>query len=210
MKNPISKDPYSKVNSPTPIAPIEKDKKKKDECGEDNIVYEDTESTKSFIYGTLLSFINEILKNSTKKPEISSKKLRINLKKTCDTLIELFSNLMQHDNSHNSKFSYELSITWQQLYQINTELSQFATYKKTTKEKIDTLITSVHSYPNHEEFSLGYYLSEGSGETWTPFPLLKILQKLHLLAQDGSHSNPLSDWIDQLHDIINAISSDIE
>ena len=63
MKNPISKDPYSKVNSPTPIAPIEKDKKKKDECGEDNIVYEDTESTKSFIYGTLLSFINEILKN---------------------------------------------------------------------------------------------------------------------------------------------------
>ena len=109
IKNPVSKDPYGKVNSPTPIAPIEKDKKDKNKFDEANNSFENEENAKSFIYGTLLSFINEILKNTPKQPQISNNALYNTLKITCQKLIELFSNLIKQDHSHDPKFYHELS-----------------------------------------------------------------------------------------------------
>jgi hypothetical protein len=209
IKNPISKDPYSKVSSPTPIAPIEKDKKKKNDCDENNFTQDDTENTKSFIYGTLLCFINEILKISPKKSEISKGINNNTLKKTCYDLIELFAKLTKHDYSHDPKYSHELSTNWQQLSKIKHEMSQIDSNSTTTK-KLNAFCESVLAYPDSEEFSLGYYLNEGSGETWTPFPLMKTLEKLHMLSQEKPRSSPLNDWVSYLHDIINTISSDIE
>ncbi|MBI5345552.1 MAG: hypothetical protein HZB76_00170 [Chlamydiae bacterium] len=65
-------------------------------------------------------------------------------------------------------------------------------------DKIKKFIEEMHHFPQKEDYSLGYYLSEFAGYKWIPFPYMELLKNLHLEYQTKNESSQLKSWIDFL------------
>ena len=72
---------------------------------------------------------------------------------------------------------------------------------------MENFIESVQKYPENDEHSLGYYLTEYAGSDWLPFPFMEILQNLHFSHQTDPHNSYLSQWVKTLKEIISKIQS---
>ena len=67
--------------------------------------------------------------------------------------------------------------------------------------QIRSFFDELHSFPDPQHFSLGYYLSEYAGEKWIPFPYMEMLRKLHQEYQTNAASSSLEKWMKEISDI---------
>jgi hypothetical protein len=111
-------------------------------------------------------------------------------------LIELKNHmeiLKIEDRSSDLPFFNELASSWKSLLEEqrirkNKEISHF--------------IKQIQSYPNNEEHSLGYYLSENLAKHWIPAPYCQIIEKLHIDHLNEPKQSILVQWTDELNQIL--------
>lgn len=115
--------------------------------------------------------------------------------------------LGQEDQSHNPKFTLQLSELWHHLLEDQTLIQSLEEDKLQITPKIRALIDALNGYPPNEEHNLGFYLTQYVGAKWLPFPFMDILQTLHLEYQKSPATSMLSSWLGLLDSAISSIST---
>ncbi len=147
--------------------------------------------TKMVFFSTLQEKIQKILKSPDRALQIKDLFTALNQFKA------LLETLMKKDLSHDYQFAESLSKNWH----IILDHAVDTTYTKSTPHyltELKKIITSIHSYPENDEHTLGYYLTEFAGETWLPFPFIHILYTLHEDALLNPSKSILTTWINQI------------
>jgi hypothetical protein len=111
------------------------------------------------------------------------------LKEHLTELKSMFQTLQKEDRSDDVDFSARLSKIWIQI------LDDYQ-HRNKTDPTLKAFIKTIQSYPEGQENTLGYYLSETVGQGWLPFPYIELIQKLHF---EPVH---LTLWIGQLDELI--------
>jgi hypothetical protein len=139
-----------------------------------------------------LDFIKKTTPRNSSKP--SKKKVETNLVQMKLSL-EL---LMKEDRSQDDVFLKNLSLLWQKILEDSLQ------FKKMTPLAVQykRFIKALASYPEGQEYSLAYYLSEYAGQSWLPFPYMELIQKLHTLSEKNPADNPLKKWSLALEELI--------
>ncbi len=109
--------------------------------------------------------------------------------------------LQREDRSQDSLFLNQLSQLW---HIILRDLSLFKRPTPLTAQFTD-FVAAIQSYPATQDHTLGYYLSECSGQRWLPFPYMEMVRTLHMHSQQDPISAPLIQWIAQIDQIIDAL-----
>ena len=65
-------------------------------------------------------------------------------------------------------------------------------------KNINILINEINTYPESQEFSFGYYLTEYAGMDWIPFPYMDMLKNFHLAYKTNDNDNMLKKWIEEI------------
>ena len=151
-----------------------------------------------FLLKKVLYFVKE--STSQKFSKSTRKGIQTHIMKMKDSL----KILTEEDKSQDILFLKNLSHIWQNLLEDSLEL------KKTTPLAVQfkNFIKQLAFYPEEEEYSLAYYLSEYAGRAWLPFPYMELIQKLHTLSQNHPNNNPLHNWIISLEKIITLLNQE--
>ncbi len=120
---------------------------------------------------------------------------------TLNQLKQLLQTLMKNDSSQDNLFAEALSKNWHLIIDHAVD----ASYIKPSPHYLTELkkfINTIHSYPENDDHTLGYYLTEYAGESWLPFPFIHILYALHENALLTPSKSTLSTWIKEIDNII--------
>jgi len=112
--------------------------------------------------------------------------------------------LMKEDRSQDDRFLKQLSLCWQKMLEDSLEFTKMTSVAIQFKN----FIKEIASYPEAQDHSLGYYLSEYAGNAWLPFPYMELLQKLYTLYQKNPSNNPLTYWVHSLGKIIDLLNQE--
>lgn len=160
---------------------------------------ERTSSHASLFTVRLLFFLQKMLNFITRpKHQDLSRPVKKEAKENLLKMRKALKILMKEDLSQEIPFLKELSQFWQKMLEDSLQ------FKKMTPLAIHfkAFIKEIASYPETQDHSLGYYLSEYAGQSWLPFPYMELIQKLHTLAEKNPAGNPLSKWVLSLDKII--------
>lgn len=147
----------------------------------------------AYVLLLLQKFFSFLIK-SQELSKSTQKQIKENLLQMKSTL----TILKYEDKSQESPFLKNLSQTWQKMLENSLQ------FKKMTPLAIEfkNFIKEIASYPEGQDHSLAYYLSEYAGGAWLPFPYMELIQRLHILSEKNPSSNPLDEWIHSLEKII--------
>lgn len=126
------------------------------------------------LFTHLLNWASKILDHFTHKPSENVEELLVAFK-DCLTILQY------EDRSEDDHFLTHFSAVWTKLLNLR-------------RKEFKDLIQAIQSYPPGQDFSLGYYLTERAGETWTPIPYRELIQKIHL----DYTATPLPQWISEI------------
>lgn len=109
--------------------------------------------------------------------------------------------LKTEDRSQDSLFLNKLTELWHQL------LEDSYSFRRHTvlATKIRTFIKELQHYPEHQEHSLGYYLTEYAGQKWLPFPYMDMIRHLHMSHKKNQENSLLSLWSKEIEEMIQII-----
>lgn len=109
-----------------------------------------------------------------------------------------FETLKREDRSQDSLFLNQLSEHW------HRALEDILRFRKETPLALQfkNLLKEIDSYPEKQEFTFGYYLTEFAGQKWLPFPYMELVQKMHDQHQKSSKDSTLSRWVTLIDDLI--------
>ena len=147
----------------------------------------------SYLFQLLHNKTLSLLNSAKKKSGLTEKALIeaiISLKKQIVTL-------KQKDLSKEVSFSITLSNNWHVLLRASNELSHYKN-KPSYFEALKLFIEELMNYPAKAVHSLGYYLTEYTGEPWIPFPYMDLLRSLHEDAIIYDEKSTLQKWFTQL------------
>jgi hypothetical protein len=154
------------------------------------------EETGSDIRGfiILMQFINKFLKDT----EESMDKLRAlslddSILHHMKEFKDLINSLKEQDQSQKIDYALKLSKTWHLIVDYFTLLPKMDR-KGDFFHDGSLLIQSINIYPQDEDRTLGFYLSNYAGENWLPFPYMKIIQKLHEEHASDPAGSHLEIW----------------
>ncbi len=111
---------------------------------------------------------------------------------------ELLESLKMEDHSQDAVFLQELSGVWVLLHDTALEIPR----KSHFAAQMRALIQSIRDYPEGREHSLGFYLSEYTGQKWMPFPYMEIIQGLWVDYQKNEDESQLERWCRDLDGMI--------
>ncbi len=201
FQNPVGghpRDPYEGYR----VDPVEKDKEAKENP---NRSPNEPPEGKSAIGAYLLLLFKKIAELFVEGPEkgISStveKEVRENL---C-LLKAAFEILKTEDRSQDLPFLNRLSKLWQHALEDALRFQRDSYFSQQFK----TLIQKIQNYPENQEHTFGFYLSEYAGQKWLPFPYMEMVQKIHAQYQKNPEGNPLSEWTVLIDELIVLLKSD--
>ncbi len=67
---------------------------------------------------------------------------------------------------------------------------------------LSPFLGKIQSYPEGQQHTLGYYLSEYVGEKWLPFPFMELVSKLHFEHTHNPINSTLYHWILQIDSLL--------
>lgn len=110
--------------------------------------------------------------------------------------------LKTDDKSQDSAFLNRLSHFWHQM------LEDTLRFRRQTPLSVlmRTFIKELQNYPQFQEHSLGYYLTEYAGQTWLPFPYMEMIHRLHSQHLKNPSVSSLSHWTDLLNKMIQMLT----
>lgn len=111
--------------------------------------------------------------------------------------------LKSNDLSKETNYLNQLCALWHNIL----EDSFIIKHKTSAASLFEELLRNVHSYPEGEEFSLGYYLNEYAGQNWIPLPYIELVQKLFAQHQKDPETSPLTVWTKQIDTILSCFDS---
>lgn len=150
---------------------------------------------KVHLYALLKNKVEAFLKRGTEKKVFDKELKGIAIK-----LKELLINLSVDNLSQNYRFAESFSTNWHLL--VRTLQGLEPTVGGSLKQgKLGMFIEEVNRYPGDTPFTLGYYLSEFTGEKWLPFPFMDILYALHEDAVIKKEDSLLKKWVGYLESI---------
>ncbi len=111
--------------------------------------------------------------------------------------------LKSEDRSQDLPFLNALSKIWERM------LEDTLRFKKetSTARKFKEFIKKIQSFPQNQEHSFGYYLTEQAGQKWLPFPYMEMILKLHAQHQKTPKNSTLHEWSEALHKLIASLSN---
>jgi len=109
--------------------------------------------------------------------------------------------LETEDRSQDSLFLNKLTELWHQL------LEDSYSFRRHTllSIKIRSFIKGLQHYPENQEHSLGYYLTEYAGQNWLPFPYMEMIRQLHAAHKKSQEKSLLSAWSKEIEEMIRVI-----
>ncbi len=172
------------------VSAIEADKKRSEQfLAWKNLNIPTSLLLKHILCKKLLDKANFLTTAARKKPVLEK-----SLRETLLFIKKLFETLYKENKSSDYLFAQNLSTHWHLLLEAKEEM--------TTSHSLEAFIKKIHSYPPNVDHSLGYYLTEFTGEKWLPFPFMDILSSLHedaLLHKSKSH---LATWIHAIDSLL--------
>lgn len=194
--NPVGKgppDPYEKYRTEK----IEKDRKFKD-----SIPDAKENGKHSFLVGYLILLFKRLFDLFEKKTQKSTAlSAEGSLREHLSDLKELLNALKRENLSQNTGFLKRLSKTWTNLLEDALRFRKGSNFEK----KIHSLLTSIQHFPEKQEHSLGYYLSEYAGQQWIPFPYMEMIQQLFQEHLDTPLKSRLSQWSEMIDSMLQAL-----
>jgi hypothetical protein len=175
------------------ISPIDFDKKQAI-----NIPYKGREiNSKALSEFTLLLYLetktSEILNGADNTQEL------IDFLTSLKHFKYLLEALMTKDSSKDYLFADDLSTTWHSIIDSMVEKSL---HKPLSGQSLKQFIHSIHHYPEKTDHTLGFYLTESTGERWLPLPFMQILYHLHKEALLSPKTSTLGSWVKTLDSLI--------
>jgi hypothetical protein len=73
-----------------------------------------------------------------------------------------------------------------------------------------SLIDAIQHYPERQQHSLGYYLSEYAGQKWLPFPYMEMIQKIHAEHLKNPTESALAQWTHRIDRLLSLLKSEPE
>jgi len=113
----------------------------------------------------------------------------------------LLETLMKSDISQNYLYAESLSKNWHFILDHVVDENR----KKRPHqylERLKSLIQTLHTYPPNSDHSLGYYLTQFTGESWLPIPFTEILYQLYENAIINPSKNHLKQWTQAIEIIL--------
>ncbi len=155
----------------------------------------------AFIIHVLKKFFELFEKSRDEKPMAYAE---TDVREYLAQMRDLFESLKMEDHSQDASFLQRLSQVWMLLLDGVMQFSRRAVFAVRMQE----LIQSVQEYPEGQEHSLGYYLTEYAGQKWMPFPYMEIIRSLWADYQEHLEASRLSQWCRDLDEMINSLGSD--
>lgn len=109
--------------------------------------------------------------------------------------------LKKEDRSQDTEFLARLANHWRSL------LEDSHRFKRTTPlaAQFKLMIQKIKYFPEKEEHTLGYYLTEYGGEKWIPFPFMELIQKIHRDHEKNPTQSALSEWTRLIQELSNRL-----
>lgn len=113
--------------------------------------------------------------------------------------------LKKEDHSQDASFLHRLSELWHQL------LEDLLCFRKQTplSDQLNRFIKELQNYPDQQEHSLGYYLTD-AGREWLPIPFMEMIHRLHVQHHKNPPGSLLSRWTSLLSALISQLPPKIE
>jgi len=127
--------------------------------------------------------------------------IETDLRQLLESFKSLFQKLMIENISHDYLFADALSKNWHLLLKIIQSNEKRRSLPKHLS-LLQLFIKTVQNYPENTEHTLGFYLSEYTGEKWIPFPFMDLLLNLHEDALLKKNKSILNNWVLSISTII--------
>jgi hypothetical protein len=114
--------------------------------------------------------------------------------------------LCLEDKSHDPTFTHRLSKFWQKLYENCSGLEEKIGHLDSLAAEVMLFVKEVNHFPQGEEFTLGYYLTEHAGQDWIPFPFMNMLRDLHEEYLAAPTTSQLDRWVKKINEISGSFS----
>ena len=174
--------------------PIEKDKKGREPFAQ---LPGRLEEKHPFFLGKLLySLYKNVMRFLTFHSRVSAENLY--------SIRKIFQILQQEDRSQDPDLLNELSEVWGKIHDDLHHLNK----KSDHHSPFQRWFSMIDSYPEGQEFSLGYYLSQHAGLKWLPFPYMEMIHTLHIQHQKSPYDSTLAHWISSTDLLLSLLNQD--
>ncbi len=140
--------------------------------------------------------LEQYLKLIKEKPSLSIQELI----KAVKQLKILLQQLIDEDKSQDYLYAEALSTNWHILL-LFIENKEHLQNIQIYLGQIELFVQQVNSYAGNSDMSLGYYITQHTGEKWLPFPFMDILLSLHNNALLNKQAGTLHNWVTLLSSI---------
>ncbi len=126
-------------------------------------------------------------------------------KEVCETLHQLkafFESMKWEDRSQDVEFLNHLSKIWHRALENSLRFRRTDPFSTAFR----SFVKKIQNYPENQEHTLGYYLTEYTGEKWLPFPYLELIQKIYEQYQSDPAGSVLTLWLQELDEIISSLN----
>ena len=163
---------------------------------------EPSKKTLLLALGSVIALFKKELLSLSNKPKARPKTSE--KRKILEHLVlfrRMLDRITKTDQSYNPEFIRKMSKMWHSIIQEYYFLQTLGAKDSFKSSKMDELIDKMNSYPEKEEHSFGYYLTEYVGEKWLPFPFMECLQKIY----EDHQASPSGSYLQSLIDLLNEI-----
>jgi hypothetical protein len=117
-------------------------------------------------------------------------------------LKEAFESMQSEDRSQDIEFLNHFSEIWHLVLENSTKFRRIDPFPTAFR----SFMKKIQNYPEGQEHTLGYYLTEYTGQKWLPFPYMDLIQKIHEEYQSKDGESPLALWIQMLDELISSLN----
>lgn len=200
LHNPVGggpKDPFDKTFR---IEPIEEDKLTKGDKPKESeeIASKEKLAIASAILQLFHKVVDYFLTGAT-----TSKVVGVSPRDNLLLLKAAFETLKVEDRSQDVAFLNQLSKIWH--FAIENAI-HFKNDDASVKFKV--LVKKIQHYPENQQHTFGYYLTENADQKWVPFPYMELVTKIHAEHGKNTSSSALTEWTILLDEIVSLLKDE--
>ncbi|MBS0585662.1 MAG: hypothetical protein JSR76_05110 [Verrucomicrobia bacterium] len=154
---------------------------------------------KHILYSSLEEKLGRLKKEIATKPLLNK-----SLREILTHLKTLLEELTKENRSSEYRYAEKLSTNWHLLSRSILALSE-TNPSSSQLYTLQMFVKKVQDYPKGVSHSLGYYLTEFTGEKWLPFPFMDLLNALHEEHLIKGDSSTLSSWLSSLNFLLTTL-----
>ncbi|MBS0624804.1 MAG: hypothetical protein JSS32_01995 [Verrucomicrobia bacterium] len=137
----------------------------------------------------------QIFEETEQNPSVVNKETVLDHLKQLKAMLEI---MKIDDRSQDSPFLNELSSIWHDILDDQLGFGRTSPQSK----KFHEFIKEIQHYPERQEHTLGYYLTEYAGQQWLPFPYMELIQKIYKDHQSHPKTSALTRWSSSIEDLL--------